>query len=94
MLGDGSSKWELGDLLSVIAKKNIELNTDENADLIAAKKTTVKGADVEVSGKVVLTGGTLECKGTAAPTGKGCLCALPFCIANGAAQTGELASKT
>lgn len=94
MLGDGSAKWELDDLLSVIAKKNIELNTDENADLIAAKKTTVKGADVEISGKVVATGGSFTCAGTVAPTGKGALCGCAYCYVIGAPVAGDTAQGT
>jgi hypothetical protein len=88
--------------ISMLASGNIEASADgdikmtskKNINLEATTKATVKGADVELNGKVDATGGSFHCKGTAAPTGTGCLCALPFCIVTGAPQTGEMASGT
>lgn len=94
MLGDGSAKWELDDLFSLLAKKAVEIKSDDNATFEAAKKANVKGADVEINGKTVVTGGTLECKGTAAPSGIGCFCAKPFCIIDGSPHIGDKVSGT
>jgi len=83
---DGNSVIEAGGNITVEAGGNLTSK--------AGAKNTVKGADVEINGKVVITGGTLECNGVAPPTGTGCLCALPFCLATGAPQTGNKASGT
>jgi phage gp45-like len=50
--------------------------------------------EIELSGKVKATGGSFECSGTVSPSGKGCLCAKPFCSYDGSPQTGSKAEGT
>ena len=94
MLGDGSVKWELDDLFSLLAKKAAEIKSDDNATLEAAKKATVKGADVELNGKVKSTGGSFECGGSVSPTGQGALCGCKYCYVTGAPVAGNKAEGT
>jgi hypothetical protein len=110
MLNNGDGIWEADGNITVKKKKNQDYETDgdysvkskgdqsfksdKNTSIEASEKATVKGADVDVVGKVVIKGGPFDCKGTAAPSGTGCLCAMPFCMATGAPQTGEKASGT
>jgi hypothetical protein len=93
MLDSGNIEAEADGDIKADAKKDIK-GTAKNINLEAKTKATLKGADVELSGKVDATGGTFHCKGTAAPTGTGCLCAMPFCIVTAAPQSGEMASGT
>ena len=86
MLGDGSAKWELDDLFSLIAKKTI--------DIEAKEKATIKGKDVDVSGNVSILGGSLKCAGSVTPTGKGALCGCKYCYVTGAPVAGEMAEGT
>lgn len=110
MLNSGNVETEADGDISVTNKGNQSYKTEgdysvasdgdqdykggKNVSIEAKDKTLVKGADVEINGKVKATGGTFECKGTASPTGTGCLCAMPFCMATGAPQTGEKATGT
>jgi hypothetical protein len=94
MLNDGTVKLEANKDTLFSSKENQEYKADKNLILEAKEKASLKGSDVEIKGKVKVTGGTLECKGMALPTGTGCLCAQPFCLVTGAAQSGESAQGT
>jgi len=50
--------------------------------------------EIELVGDVKATGGSFECSGTANPSGKGCLCAKPFCSWDGSPHTGTKAEGT
>jgi len=50
--------------------------------------------EIELVGNVKTTGGSFECLGTATPSGKGCLCAKPFCTWDGSPHTGSKAEGT
>jgi hypothetical protein len=86
MLGDGLVTWE--------AEKDFKLEIKENINLEAAKKATVKGADVELNGKVKATGGSFECAGQVAPTGQGALCGCKYCFVTAAPVAGSKAEGT
>jgi hypothetical protein len=86
MLGDGSAMWELDDLFSMIAKKNIDIETE--------KKLKAKGKDIELNGDVVSTGGSFKCAGSVSPTGQGALCGCKFCYVTGAPVAGDTAQGT
>jgi hypothetical protein len=94
MLGDGSAKWELDDLFSLLANKTVDIEAKEDLTATAAKKATLKGADVEINGKVVATGGSFKCAGTVAPKGSGALCGCKFCYVTGAPVAGDTAEST
>ena len=94
MLGKGEVLWELQDFFELLTEKALTINAKENVDIEAAKKTTVKGADVEINGKVVTTGGSFKCAGSVAPSGKGALCGCKFCYVTGAPVAGEIAEGT
>jgi len=84
---------EASENIELTAKKDLTAKAD-NANIEAKTKATVKGGDVELNGKVKATGGSFECKGMASPTGQGCLCAQPYCLATGTPQTGDKAEGT
>jgi hypothetical protein len=94
MLNDGSIHTKTTGDKNEAVDGDYTLAGKKNVTSEAAKKNTVKGADVEVNGNTRITGGSLECKGTASPTGSGCWCAMPFCAFTGAPQTGDKAEGT
>jgi selenophosphate synthetase-related protein len=94
MLNDGLISIKADGNIEQTTKTDFSVNADNNADIEAKNKTTVKAKDVEMNGDVVATGGSFTCKGTASPTGTGCLCAQPFCLFTGAPHIGERANGT
>jgi len=94
MLDSGDIKTEADGDISSTNKKNQEYKADENLTLEAKKKSTLKGADVELNGKVVATGGSFKCAGSVAPSGNGALCGCKFCYVTGAPVAGEEAQGT
>jgi len=86
MLGNGSTKWELDDLFSLLAQKSV--------DIESKTKATIKGADVELNGEVKTTGGSFECNGNVSPTGQGALCGAKFCYVTGSPVAGNIAWGT
>jgi len=98
MLGDGSAKWELDDLFSMLAKKTVGIEAKEkaafkgeNVEIEATKKTKIKGGDVELIGNVTSKDGFFKLPGSVTPTGNGALCGCKYCYATGAPVAGDTA---
>lgn len=86
LLGDGT--------IEGVSPGGYNLKTDKDYKIEASKDVGIKGVNVKLEGQVEATGGTFKCKGTAAPTGAGCLCALPICPVSGAVHIGDTAANT
>jgi hypothetical protein len=80
--------------IDAVIKKDLIVKADSDITSEAAKKNTVKGANVELNGKVKATGGSFECAGIVSPTGNGALCGCKFCYVTGAPVAGSLAEGT
>jgi hypothetical protein len=89
---DGKVSQKTKDAYSLEAEKDVSVTGKANVTSEAAEKNTVKGKNVEVDGNTKIQNGTLEYSGTAAPTGTGCWCAMPFCVVTGAPHTGNKGS--
>jgi len=67
----------------------------ETAKIKASKSATVESPDVKIdSAKATITGGELHTDGSVTPSGSGPYCGIPFCVANGAMQTGSKVTGT
>lgn len=71
-----------------VKTKNLKIEADGELSVKTSGPATIH------SPKAKITGGTFEVGGSVAPTGSGPLCALAFCVATGAPQTGSVATGT
>lgn len=92
LLGDGKIETLAPDEVKLTADKKIIVTAKKDIEVTSDTKIHLKGKDVKIEGNVEVTGGTFKAKGTAAPTGTGCLCAIPVCPFTGAPHTGDTSS--
>ncbi|GAB6392437.1 MAG: phage baseplate assembly protein [Treponematales bacterium] len=88
--GDAALFTEKGGSVVLRDTGDVEISNADGDLWIICKK----GGEVEIKGKIKITGGSLEVGGTASPSGKGVLCALPNCAFTGAPHVGNKAEGT